>query len=101
MISIFEIISDVCLTTYNVFSYQFEIFQFNFIDVKNDNNKSVAAVAGHNVKSKFVELLKSDHSFLKLPNSTTKYLINEDEIGAIGPKNESTNSSGKQLNFEF
>ena len=81
-----------------LFSYQYTTFQLNIInDVKNDSIDSVATVAGHNVKSKFADLLKSDPSFLKLPNHTTKYLIDEDEIGAIGPKNESSNSSGKQL----
>ena len=81
-----------------LFSYQYTTFQLNIInDVKNDGIDSVATVAGHNVKSKFADLLKSDHSFLKLPNHTTKYLINENEIGAIGTKNESSNSSGKQL----
>ena len=62
----------------------------------NDSLESIATVADQNVKSKFAELLKSEHSFLKLPNHTTKYLIKKNEIGAIGLKNESTNSSGKQ-----
>ena len=86
------------MTTNLVFSYQYIIFQLGTIDnVKDDSLESVATVAGHNVKSKFAELLKSDYSFLKLPNHTTKHLINENEIGAIGTKNESSNSSGKQL----
>ena len=74
------------------------IFYFQLKTINNVTNggiDKVATIAGHSIDPKNAELLKSDNSFFMLPNSTSKYLSNQDQIGAIGHKNESANSSGK------
>ena len=76
------------------------MFIFNFQlkpikQVKNGSIEKVAAIAGRSIELKNAKFLKSDKSLFMLPNSTSKYLSNQDQIGAIGHKNESTNSSGK------
>ena len=71
-------------------------FQLNKLhNIENNSRDTVETLPGHKTEPNFADLLKSDNLLFTLPNHTTKYLSSKNEIGAIGLKNESANSSGK------
>ena len=78
---------------YKLYLFYLQLNKLN--GARNNSRETVATLSGHKTEPKFADLLKSDNLLFTLPNHITKYLNDKDEIGAIGLKNESTNSSGK------